>query len=264
MTHAATRTITILNRKAPDKTMIYTNATEKRPGRLDKISDVDLSWIDADWIQNNGYSEIESTLDCCLDLLDSFIADMDLITTYKSSRQEEGSTWVTPYDATGDYDDHLLMKSLPVLQAELQGAEGCFLYLRETVLHKETIDHEDHTWNEHNHINCDYEYSAALVKHVTIELDDDMGRQGQCKTDSQCEPISVSRFQYYQENPERDKIYQAITFANDGNSDFEIPVSTMEYYHENPQRDKIQLGDSFASLNGTVSAMHNARAVVTP
>jgi hypothetical protein len=102
------------------------------------------------------------------------------------------------------------MKSLPVLQAELRGAEGCFLYLRET-------------------FPCDYEYSAALVKHATIELDDAMGRQGHCKTDSQCEPISLSPYEYYQENPERDKLYQAITFAHDGNSNFEIPVSTMEY-----------------------------------
>jgi hypothetical protein len=74
----------------------------------------------------------------------------------------------------------------------------------------------------------------------------------------------VSQLQFYTENLERDKLHSGSTTAHDGNSNFEIPVSTMEYYHENPQRDKIQLGNSFASLNGTVSAMHNARAVVTP
>jgi hypothetical protein len=107
------------------------------------------------------------------------------------------------------------------------------------VPHKAAIGHGDHTWNAHGHSSRGYEHVAAFLKHVTIELDDNMGRQAQYRTDSQCEPISISWFHYYQENPERYKLHQANAFAHNGNSYFEIRVSTMEYYHENPQRDKM-------------------------
>jgi hypothetical protein len=171
--------------------------------RLDNVSDVDLSWTDANWIQSNVHCEIERTLVCVLNLLDSF-------------RQGEEGVWTTPCNAMGDYADYLLMKSLPMLQAELRGAEDCFRYLQENVHPKATIVHEDHTWSAHGHIHG-YEDFAAFVKHVTIELDDDMGRHAQCNTDSQCESILVSRFQYYHKNPQRDQQLKNDTVAHDGN-----------------------------------------------